>query len=118
MTTSNVDSYNAGYHRGLHTENHGTKVQTLYDEWAQAAYRESPSFSAFRDGYINGVADYSDGADGIRWFCENCDHVNAATTTYFEERAEAVGSEVVDYNSDCDVCHREVWDVREQRKAV
>lgn len=115
MAHDSIKSYQMGYHRGLHTENHGTKPQALYDEWVRVTSWETPSFASFREGFMNGVADYSDGADGIRWFCENCDHVNVTTSTYFKERAEAVGDEEVNYNSDCDVCHREVWDVREQR---
>jgi hypothetical protein len=87
LPNDDVESYNAGYHRGLNTEYHDVSVRKLYDEWLRGTSWETPSFASFREGFMEGVADYSDGADGLRWFCENCDHVNITTTTYFEERA-------------------------------
>lgn len=113
-----VTSFNAGYHRGLNTEYHDVAVRTLYADWLTQGHQDNPSFTSFQEGYDDGLDDYGDGVRGIRWICANCDHTNYVTTAYFQERAEACGDEEVTYNTDCEVCHREVWDVREQPRAT
>lgn len=64
LPNDDVESYNAGYHRGLNTEYHDVSVRKLYDDWLAERRRESPSLPSFQDGYHDGLDDYGDGVRG------------------------------------------------------
>lgn len=58
MTRGPIDSFNAGYHRGLHTEYHGKDVHDLYVDWIESRYVEEPDPQEFTEGYWEGFHDY------------------------------------------------------------
>lgn len=59
-----VESYNAGYHRGLHTENHGVPLGKLYSNWISEARRERPNYLEFLAGFEEGRKDYAEANRG------------------------------------------------------
>jgi hypothetical protein len=58
MTPGQIDSFNAGYHRGRHTEYHGEDVHELFVEWTEGGYRDDPDPEAFTEGYWEGYHEY------------------------------------------------------------
>lgn len=59
-----VESYNAGYHRGLHTEYHRVPINWLFINWTVAARTVlKHDFDEFKKGYVQGVLDYKESMD-------------------------------------------------------
>ena len=58
-----VNSYNAGYHRGLNTEYHDIPINILFTKWIADVRRpvsEALDIVAFEKGFRDGVKDYED----------------------------------------------------------
>ncbi len=68
-TNAQISSFNAGYHRGLHTENHGLDLEGLFTRWVLDG-RRTPShidYAEFKRGFEEGQKDYTSGAMGKAW---------------------------------------------------
>lgn len=51
MTASQIESYIAGYHRGLNTEYHGEDVLEMFNEWDEGGGDEKGFFEGFNEGF-------------------------------------------------------------------
>jgi len=75
-----VNSYNAGYHRGLNTEYHDIPINILFTKWIADVRRpvsEALDIVAFEKGFRDGIEDYE---DSLKEFGDG-----AATTAGWEE---------------------------------
>ena len=75
-----INSYNAGYHRGLNTEYHDIPINILFTKWIADVRRpvsEALDIVAFEKGFRDGVKDYE---DSLEEFGDG-----AATTAGWEE---------------------------------
>jgi len=75
-----VNSYNAGYHRGLNTEYHDIPINILFTKWIADVRRpasEALDIVAFEKGFRDGIEDYE---DSLEEFGDG-----AATTAGWEE---------------------------------
>lgn len=60
--SDDINSYNAGYHRGLNTEYHDRDINELFKEWIFDVRRpatEAVDPVAFEKGYQEGLDDYA-----------------------------------------------------------
>ena len=58
-----INSYNAGYHRGLNTEYHDIPINILFTKWIADVRRpvsEALDIVAFEKGFRDGIEDYED----------------------------------------------------------
>jgi len=75
-----INSYNAGYHRGLNTEYHDIPINILFTKWIADVRRpvsEALDIVAFEKGFRDGIEDYE---DSLEEFGDG-----AATTAGWEE---------------------------------
>ena len=75
-----INSYNAGYHRGLNTEYHNIPINILFTKWIADVRRpasEALDIVAFEKGFRDGIKDYE---DSLKEFGDG-----AATTADWEE---------------------------------
>ena len=76
-----INSYNAGYHRGLNTEYHDVPINILFTKWIADVRRpasEALDIVAFEKGFRDGIKDYE---DSLKEFGDG-----AATTAGWEKK--------------------------------
>ena len=79
--TAYINSYNAGYHRGLNTEYHDIPINILFTKWIADVRRpasEALDIVAFEKGFNDGIEDYE---DSLKEFGDG-----AATTAGWEKK--------------------------------